>query len=73
MQRNMGTIDRIGRAVLIAPVAVVAAVALGAASIGGIALLAFAGLMVATAASGYCPLYALLGISTTGRRPLSHA
>ena len=28
--------------------------------------------MVATAAVGFCPLYALLGIDTRGRRPLVH-
>jgi hypothetical protein len=67
MERNMGTADRIVRAFVVAPLAVVGAIALGPGSIGGIALLAVAGVMLATAAVGFCPLYASLRLSTRGR------
>lgn len=72
MNRNMGTVDRIVRAFLVAPVAFVSALALGAGSIAGIVLLVVTGIMVATAAVGFCPLYALLRIDTRGRRTLAH-
>lgn len=72
MTKNMGTIDRLARAFLIAPAATITAFAIGVGSIGGIALLVVATIMAATAAVGFCPLYALLGIDTRGRRPLVH-
>ena len=72
MTKNMNTIDRALRAFLVAPAAVIAAILLGAGSIPGILLLAVAAIMVGTAAVGYCPLYALFGISTRGRRPVAH-
>jgi len=72
MTKNMGTIDRLARALLIAPAATITAFALGLGSIAGIVLLVAAAVMVATAAVGFCPLYALLGIDTRGRRPLVH-
>jgi hypothetical protein len=64
MIRNMGTLDRALRAFLVAPVAVVAALILGAGTVVGIVLFVVAGIMLATAASGFCPTYVLLGIST---------
>jgi Protein of unknown function (DUF2892) len=67
MTRNMGTRDRALRAFLVAPAAAVAAILVGAGSVLGVVLLVVAALMVATAAAGYCPLYALVGLST--RRP----
>jgi Protein of unknown function (DUF2892) len=70
MANNMGTIDRLARALLIAPAATIAAFALGLGSIAGIVLLVVAAIMLVTAAVGFCPLYALLGIDTRGRRPL---
>lgn len=72
MTKNMGTIDRAARAFLIAPAATIAALAFGATSIAGVVLLVVAVIMVATAAVGFCPLYALFGIDTRGRRPLVH-
>jgi hypothetical protein len=72
MTKNMGTIDRAARAFLIAPAATIAALALGPATIAGIVLFVVAGIMVATAAIGFCPLYALVGIDTRARRPLVH-
>ncbi|HEU6445071.1 MAG TPA: YgaP-like transmembrane domain [Gaiellaceae bacterium] len=67
MTKNMGTIDRVARAFLIAPVAAIAALAFGAASIAGVVLLVVAGVMVATAAVGFLP--ALLARSRRAHRP----
>jgi hypothetical protein len=64
MTRNMGRWDRLIRAFLVAPLLIVAAVAVGAGSILGIVLLVLAGVMLATSAVGYCPLYRLVGLST---------
>jgi Protein of unknown function (DUF2892) len=72
MTKNMGTIDRLARAFLIAPAATIAAFALGVGSIAGIVLLVVAAIMAATATVGFCPLYALVGIDTRGRRHLVH-
>ncbi|HSD02714.1 MAG TPA: DUF2892 domain-containing protein [Gaiellales bacterium] len=72
--KNMGSLDRALRAFVVAPVAIVAAFALGASSIGGIVLIVVAGLALATGASGRCPNYVLFGIDTRGRAraPLPH-
>lgn len=64
MGKNMGKADRLIRAFLVAPAALIAALALGAGSVLGIVLLVVAGVMVATAAVGFCPLYAVLRLST---------
>lgn len=63
MIRNEGPVDRSGRLVLVAA-ALVLSWWLGFGSIGGIALLAFAGWMLTTAVLGYCALYQLFHIST---------
>ena len=55
MKRNMGKTDRAIR-FLIAPAAVIAALAIGAGSVLGIVLLAVAAIMLATSAVGLCPL-----------------
>ena len=73
--KNMGRLDRAVRAFVIAPVAIVAAVALGAASTGGIVLFVLAGIALTTGATGICPSYVPFGIDTHGRRahpPLPH-
>ena len=61
---------------MIAPAAIVAAVALGAASIGGIVLFILAGIALTTGATGSCPSSVPLGIDTHGRdrahAPLPH-
>jgi hypothetical protein len=72
LTRNMGTFDRAVRAFLIAPVAIGIALALGPTSIGGIVLLAVAGIALATGATGVCPAYVPFGIDTRGRTPLPH-
>jgi Protein of unknown function (DUF2892) len=72
--KNMGSLDRAVRAFVVAPVAIVAAFAIGASSIGGIVLLVVAGIALVTGASGRCPNYVLFGIDTRGRAraPLPH-
>lgn len=64
MIRNMGAYDRSVRAFIVAPIAIVVAFILGAGTIGGIVLFVVAGIMLATSATGYCPNYIWLGIST---------
>lgn len=74
--KNMGSLDRALRAFVVAPVAIVAALALGAASIGGIVLFAVGGIALVTGASGRCPSYVPFGIDThvrsDVRAPLPH-
>jgi hypothetical protein len=65
MTRNMGTADRIIRAV-VGAVAVVLAFLAGAGSGLGIVLLIVAVLMLGTAAVGFCPVYVVLRMSTIG-------
>ena len=72
MTRNMSNLDRGLRALVVAPVAIVLAIVVGAGSIGGILLFALAAIMLATGAVGFCPLYALLHLNTRGRTPLPH-
>ncbi len=72
MSRNLSNLDRGLRSFLVAPVAIVLAVVVGAGSIGGIVLFALAAVMLATSAAGFCPLYALFHLNTRGRRPLLH-
>jgi hypothetical protein len=61
----MGTLDRSLRAFVVAPVAIVVALILGAGTLGGVILFVVAGIMLATAVTAFCPTYTLLGISTT--------
>jgi hypothetical protein len=72
MSRNMSNLDRVLRSILLAPAAIVVALVVGATSIGGIALFAFAAIVLTTGAIGFCPLYALLHLDTRGRKPLPH-
>lgn len=64
MTKNMGVLDRGLRGFVVAPVAIVVAFIVGAGTIAGIVLFVVAGIMLATAATGYCPTYTLLGITT---------
>jgi hypothetical protein len=70
MTRNMSNLDRGLRTFVAAPAAVIAAVLAGAGSVGGVVLFAIAAVMLATSAVGFCPLYRLLHIDTSGRTPL---
>ena len=67
MIRNMGTLDRGIRAFVVAPVAIVLALILGAGTVGGIVLFVVAGIMLASSATAFCPTYILIGISTYPR------
>ncbi|HEY4976252.1 MAG TPA: DUF2892 domain-containing protein [Gaiellaceae bacterium] len=64
MSTNMGSIDRLVRAFVVAPAAIVVAVVVGAGSVAGIILFALAAVMLATSAVGFCPLYKLIGLDT---------
>lgn len=70
MNRNVGTVDRLVRA-LLGVGALAWAGALGWSSSAAIVLLVLAGILLVTAALGFCPLYRLLGISTY--RPVTTA
>jgi hypothetical protein len=63
MRNNMGRWDRIIRAG-VALVGIAVAIGVGATSAGGIVALVLAGVMAATAAVGFCPLYRVFGISS---------
>lgn len=63
MTTNEGTVDRSIRA-LLGVVAVVGAALIGVGSAPGIALLVVAGILLVTAAVGFCPLYRVFGVST---------
>ena len=65
MRKNIGTADRALRVVAAAG-AVAGSGVLGISTAWGIVLLAVAAVMVATALSGYCPIYSVLHVETTG-------
>lgn len=65
MKRNMGSVDRLVRAFVVAPVLTVLSVMVfGIGSVLGIVALVIAGVMLVTAAVGFCPAYTPFGIST---------
>lgn len=74
--KNMGSLDRALRVFVLAPAAIIVALALGATSIGGIVLLVVAAVALATGSTGICPSYVPFGIDTHGhghaRAPLAH-
>ncbi|MHB1817182.1 MAG: YgaP family membrane protein, partial [Streptosporangiaceae bacterium] len=67
MHRNTGNTDRALRGVL-AIGAVAGSAVVGFSSGWGIVLLVVAAVMVLTGASGFCPIYRLVGINTCGAR-----
>ena len=70
MHRNENNIDRIVRLVIAAAAIALAAV-VGFGTVAGIVALVVAAVMAVTAAVGFCPLYAVFGVSTcpaTNRR-----
>ena len=67
MLRNMGAFDRRLRGFVIAPLAIVLGLIAGTGTVWGIVPLVVAGIMLATAVTGFCPTYTLLGISTNPR------
>ena len=67
MNGNMGTVDRLLRAFVIAPVLIVLSVVVfGVGTVLGIVALVFATVMVVTPALGFCPTYTLFGLDTRG-------
>lgn len=72
MIKNMNTLDRVLRALVVAPLLVIAALFVGVGTILGVVLLVLAAVMLATAAVGFCPLYALFHLNTRGQHPLPH-
>jgi hypothetical protein len=67
MKKNMGTTDRLVRALLIAPVLLVLAYLVGFATVAGIIATVLAVVMLGTAAVGFCPLYLPLHLHTDHR------
>jgi hypothetical protein len=67
MPRNMGTFDRGLRAFVVAPVAIVVALLIGAGTLAGVVLFVVAGIMLTTAVTAFCPTYTVIGISTRPR------
>jgi Protein of unknown function (DUF2892) len=72
MTKNMNTLDRALRAFVVAPLLAIAALFIGAGTILGVVLLVLTAVMLATAAVGFCPLYALFHLNTRGQQPLPH-
>ena len=64
MKQNMGTVDRVLRAFVVAPAAIVVAFLVGTGTVGGIILFVVAGIMLVTSLTGYCPNYTIIGIGT---------
>lgn len=61
MERNVGTIDRVIR--LVAAILFIIANAAGwVTGITGLVLAVLAGMLLSSVASGYCPLYTMLGM-----------
>lgn len=69
MTQNMGLFDRSARVVIASALALLS-LPLGFGTVAGIVLLVVAGILVVTAAVGFCPLYAPFHINT---RPHRHA
>ena len=67
MIRNMGSLDRGVRALVVAPIAIVLAFIVGAGTVAGVILFVVAAIMLATSAIGFCPNYVWLGITTYPR------
>ncbi len=67
MKKNMGAIDRVLRIIL----AIIVAVLYLTGNISGVAAIVLgivAFIFIVTAAVGFCPLYALLHLSTIGKK-----
>ncbi len=64
MNKNMGTTDRLLRALLVAPVLLVVAFVVGLSTLAGVIATVLAVVMLATAAVGFCPLYVPLHLHT---------
>ena len=69
--KNMNSLDRRVRALLVAPAAVVIGILVGPGSAVAIVLYAIAAIMLATSAIGYCPLYSALHLGRRSGGPVS--
>ncbi|EYR63386.1 bifunctional protein GlmU [Actinotalea ferrariae CF5-4] len=67
MKQNLSSTDRAVRAFLVAPALVVVGVLVGPAAALSWVAYALAAIMVLSSAVGWCPLYALVGVSTCPR------
>ena len=67
MKQNLGTADRLIRLLGVAPALVVLAYLVGFGSFVGVLAIVGAIVMVATAAVGFCPLYAPFHLHTNAR------
>lgn len=63
MSTNIGTVDRVIRAIAGA-LAMVVAIVVGVGSVAGVLALVVGGILLVTAAVGFCPLYRVLGLNT---------
>jgi hypothetical protein len=67
MKQNMGTTDRIVRAIVVAPVLLVIGYVVGFATVVGVIVTVLAVVMLGTAAAGFCPLYVPFHLHTDHR------
>lgn len=67
LAENMVILERRLRAFVVAPVATAVAILVGPASIGGIVAWVVAGIMLATSAVGYCPLWTVSHMNTLSK------
>lgn len=67
MMENLANVERLIRALVVAPAAFIAAALVGPGSVVGIVLLVVAVVMLVTAIASSCPLWALFGINTRSR------
>lgn len=63
MKANMGSVDRIIRAV-VGLAALLGAWAIGSGSVAFVLLMVVGAILLVTAAVGFCPLYRVLGLTT---------
>ena len=73
MKINMGSVDRKVRTFVVAPVLVLVGLLVGPAGWLAIVLYALAGVMLATSAVSFCPLYTLLGLRTLPEQKVTPA
>ncbi len=71
LAKNMGVLERRLRAFVAAPVLIVVAILVGPGSVGGIVAWVVAGIMLATSAVGYCPLWTVFHVNTRSTRDRS--
>jgi hypothetical protein len=66
MTKNLGTLDRWVRGLVVAPALLILALAVGTATVLGAVALVLAAVMLGTAVVGFCPLYAPFHIDSHG-------